>query len=236
MITTAMFLGILVALPVVNGIHATPTVRRENLPTQVSLVAAQQKVEMDGAGHLKVAVANHRKDLEPNCMAKADTDKPCMWTMDGCPGTSGAGCPNQATTEQDQLVQSAGTVCCTQAGAAVTLDETQSDTKSSECFGGTRIGNNPPHNFSAAEKFCKKKGNRLCTVVEVYNGRACGAGCGMDCSRIWTATSSECLTTHDSYEQGARCDTDGKVTTSPIVTMEICCSDEGIASGYKWVR
>jgi len=157
-----------------------------------------------------------------------------VYAMDGCSTVQSQGCAHMETSLQDPHTV-AGVVCCDATGHGVKLHEP------TECFGdsvyGQRNGDsvNAGKTFADAKKFCERKGLRMCTFNEVYSLRACSVGCGMDCTRIWAPGAEYaggCSVTTDSFEQGGRC----KGNATLIDTEEDCCSDQGIASGYQWVK
>lgn len=231
MASLAMLLGVLAALPTAHGMN--PTVRREPktfaTDEEAAALGETHKVHIDSTGR----IAHARNENEKSCMERAQVDPssaeydPCIVLMDGCPAycddkakcplthsealtqglpsTDTADCPHFVTQDADKKVRRAGTVCCEEADdgeiRAFKLNMSQK-----QCYGGADSnGYEVAQTYAEAVKFCSEHSARLCTALEVHTGKACGAGCGMECLGVWTSTEAGCVKTSLSNTQGARC-------------------------------
>lgn len=252
-----MFLAIL-ALP--SLARGRPTVRRQSLYERKSAKVVQ--VELDNAGELQLdagsaatsgssslaeissSAAKIKIKLQghavPSCMSLIGGGSECMWTTDACPSITGAYCAPMATEGQAQDVRAAATICCNATGWVVPLNQ------STDCYGadnqpgyetqGRSLPTDNPHIYSEAVAWCADRGHRLCTFSEVYSGQTCGAGCNMDCNRVWTSTPAACEQTDLSYQLGGRCHVGSNNISTSLLTAAACCSDDGIANDYKWLK
>lgn len=209
--------------PTATSTESTATSPESTATSTESSATSSEELAKRAAYRVKAAGTDH-----DHANAKG------IYAMDGCSTVQGQGCAHMETSLQEPHTV-AGVVCCDETGHGVKLHEP------TECFGdpvyGYRNGDKVEagKTYADAKKFCERKSLRMCTFNEVYSLRACSAGCGMDCTRIW-APSAEyvggCSATTDSFEQGGRC----KGNATLIDTEEDCCSDQGIASGYQWVK
>lgn len=207
------------------------------------LVRRQQRlVEVRGHGGIFV---EQREPAEGNCNG-AEVEG--HWMADACPqafttganGVPGGTCPH-LTSVYALDGKTAGVVCCNVTdGRGVELKENCTEAGiqdgQCECYGGMYVNpadgqetNLGEKTWDEAKAMCETRGQRLCTLGEVLDGRACGAGCLMDCHYIWTANDTRCLNTCDDYEQGACC-----VGMNTSVSHEDCCSDENLKFNTKW--
>jgi len=222
MLCSLFLLGLCAALPVAHGVEI---VRKE--------VSASNKetVDIDRHGHVKHLSSTFHtqratEGLHTQLGLDATTGKR-YFAVDACPEKMGATCPHQQTPRdgQDEETKS-GVVCCNSTGFAQRLGP-------EECL---TAAHGMMVNWGAADKICTDRGQRLCTFLEIYSGRGCGVGCNMDCLRTWSSTEGPCSFTADSWQQGARCNADppNETISTDIVSLEACCSDQGVASGWKW--
>jgi len=229
---------LLAALALLSAAHgaqltAAPGADESSLMRREAALMDKQKVNVDTAGH--VIMADWLKSKVTSETHASSESAPAASTvsyfaMDGCPSVVTPGtCPHMETITENPA-NTAGVVCCNANGEGVKMEPVgnSSTTATIGCFGGNSTNHQPGASYAEALVICKSP-NRLCTFPEVFAGAACGGGCTMDCTRIWTSTAGPCALTADSYEQGGNCPLD-----TSMITAEDCCTDAGIAKGQTW--
>mmetsp|Transcript_49322 Transcript_49322/g.78024 ORF Transcript_49322/g.78024 Transcript_49322/m.78024 type:complete len:223 (-) Transcript_49322:8-676(-) len=171
---------------------------------------------------------------EGTILVSETTEEAQYWVTDGChaehDGDDGE-CHHKRTALHIHTA-TAAVVCCNSTGYGVVFTKQPGD-----CYGSSLLNSPPAKNYAGAKKHCEHKGHRLCTFAEVYAGRTCNLGCGMDCEQVWTSTRGPCQQTIKSHQEGARCmvaGTNGTETMLDHASAARCCNDEGIAANWKW--
>lgn len=142
-------------------------------------------VEADEADDYAAAVGNGTGTSGASA-AMAQLNVSNVKTVVGCPTGNGmqkvgnkwvTDVPEKCfSVSADSPQQTAGVRCCHESIAALPMKK----------YGA--CNNLVAATYQEAVRICSTKGLRVCTLDELWSGRSCKTGCGLDRARVWTAT------------------------------------------------